>query len=154
KLLAATLLGALVMFMLQASLKKWRRSFNGVHLAPMHVGSRAFTYALGGATGFLMSLTSVGSGVFMLPFLILLFPIAVNRLVGTGIAVAAVISAVAAVGYLFMGALNFGLFLSFLVGSVPGVVLGSRLNYKTPARILKVGLVAVLLVASLALILG
>jgi uncharacterized membrane protein YfcA len=83
--------------------------------------------ALGAVVGFLVSLTSIGSGSLTVPLLYFLIPqLGLRGLVGSDVAFAAILIPVAAAGHLQMGHVDFGLALSLLLGSVPGVIVGSR----------------------------
>ena len=83
--------------------------------------------ALGAVVGFMVSLTSIGSGSLTVPLLYFLVPqLGLRGLVGSDVAFAAILIPVAAAGHLQMGHVDFGLALSLLLGSVPGVIVGSR----------------------------
>jgi len=91
--------------------------------------SRAFTVPLVGfAVGVLVSITSIGSGSLTLPLLFIIMPqVGLRRLIGSDIAFAAILIPVAAAGHWKLGSVNFPLALSLLIGSVPGVLIGSKL---------------------------
>jgi uncharacterized membrane protein YfcA len=83
---------------------------------------------VGFAVGVLVSLTSIGSGSLTLPLLfICMRQLGLRRLVGSDIAFAAILIPVAAAGHWRLGSVNFSLALSLMIGSVPGVLLGSKL---------------------------
>ncbi|HZS89373.1 MAG TPA: sulfite exporter TauE/SafE family protein [Chloroflexota bacterium] len=83
--------------------------------------------ALGAVVGFLVSLTSIGSGSLTVPLLYFLVPqLGLRGLVGSDVAFAAILIPIAAAGHLQMGHIDLGLALSLLLGSVPGVIVGSR----------------------------
>jgi uncharacterized membrane protein YfcA len=90
--------------------------------------------AVGGGVGFLVALTSVGSGSLLMVFLLLLIPLPVAALVGTDILFGLATMALAGSLHLMMGHFDRGLFLRLVVGSLPGVVLGSRLTRHIPER--------------------
>jgi len=84
--------------------------------------------AIGAVVGFLVALTSIGSGSVTLPLLVLVVPaVALRRLIGSEIAFAAFLVPLAAVGHLGFGDANLGMAAALLVGSLPGVWIGSRL---------------------------
>jgi uncharacterized membrane protein YfcA len=90
-------------------------------------GEVARVITLGFVVGFLVSLTSIGSGSLTVPLLYFLVPqLGLRGLVGSDVAFAAIMTPVAAAGHLQMGHVDFGLALSLLLGSVPGVIVGSR----------------------------
>jgi len=82
----------------------------------------------GAIVGFLVSLTSLGAGSITLPALCLILPrMRMQELVGSGIAFAAIIVPIAAAGHFALGSVNVPMSLMLLVGSIPGVIIGSRL---------------------------
>jgi uncharacterized membrane protein YfcA len=106
------------------------------------------TIALGALVGFLVSLTSIGSGSITVPLLYLLLPrLGLQRLVGSDVAFAAVLVLAAALGHLGMGNVNLGLAANLLVGSLPGVFIGSKLCARLPETWLRPTLASVLLLA-------
>jgi len=84
--------------------------------------------ASGAVVGFLVALTSIGSGSVTLPLLVLTLPaIALRRLIGSEIAFAAFLIPIAALGHASLGEVDFSSVLSLLIGSIPGVFIGARL---------------------------
>jgi hypothetical protein len=99
-------------------------------------------------------MTSVGSGSLIIVILLMLYPmLRANDLVGTDLVQAIPLVAAAALGHALFGDLKLDLAAAVLIGSVPGVLLGSRLSSRAPAGVVRVALVAVLL-ASAAKLLG
>jgi uncharacterized membrane protein YfcA len=98
---------------------------------PEFVWTRAKTFVVplvGFAVGILVSITSIGSGSLTLPLIFILLPqFGLRRLIGSDIAFAAILIPVAAAGHWKLGSVNFPLALSLLLGSVPGVLVGSKL---------------------------
>lgn len=90
--------------------------------------------AVGAAVGFLVAMTSIGSGSLLMVFLLLLVPLPFAELVGTDILFGLVTMAVAGSLHLWMGHFSLPLFLRLAVGALPGVVLGSRLTRLIPQR--------------------
>jgi hypothetical protein len=82
----------------------------------------------------MVALTSIGSGSLLMIFLLLLIPLPLARLVGTDILFGLATMALAGTAHLWMGHFNSGLFLKLLAGSIPGVILGSRLTRVIPER--------------------
>jgi len=104
--------------------------------------------ALGALVGFSVSLTSIGSGAMTLPALCALLPaLSLRRLVGSDVAFAAFLLPVAALGAFAIGNVNVPLALNLVLGSVPGVIIGSRLCRALPERFLRPGVAAVLVFA-------
>jgi uncharacterized membrane protein YfcA len=109
--------------------------------------------ALGLVVGFCVSLTSIGSGAVTVPALFLLAPNSeLRRLVGSNIAFAAVLVPIAALGHLALGSVNVTVSATLLVGSLPGVFIGSRLCLHLPDRVLKPAMAGVLVWAGAALL--
>jgi uncharacterized protein len=99
---------------------------------------RIFTILFGAFGGYLVGLTSIGSGSIMAVILLLLYPIAPAVIVGTDIAHATVLSLVTGVAHMTQGNVDFSLAGQLLVGSIPGVVIGSKVAPLLPSRPLKV----------------
>ena len=97
-------------------------SFTG--LDPRRIGW--LTTALGVVLGTLVTLTSVGAGALGMTALLVLYPRSpVARLVGSDIAHAVPLTLIAGLGHWAIGSVDPGLLLSLLLGSIPGIVLGS-----------------------------
>jgi hypothetical protein len=107
--------------------------------------------ALGASIGFVLGVTSAGSGTLIAIGLILGFRLTPRRVVGTDVAHAAVLLWVAAAAHLLSGNVDLGLAGTILVGSIPGVWLGSALAVRLPERGLRPALGVVLLTSGLAL---
>ncbi len=90
--------------------------------------------AAGALVGFLVALTSIGSGSLLMIFLLLLTPYPLGELVGTDLLYGLATMALAGTMHVWMGHFDGGLFLRVLAGSLPGVVLGSRLTRIIPER--------------------
>jgi uncharacterized membrane protein YfcA len=109
--------------------------------------------ALGALVGFLVSLTSIGSGSITVPLLYILMPrLGLRRLVGSDVAFAALLIPVAALGHLQMGNVNVALSANLLLGSLPGVFIGSKLCARLPEIWLRPALAGVLLLAGTRLV--
>ena len=89
---------------------------------------------VGALVGFLVALTSIGSGSLLMIFLLLLTPYPLGELVGTDILYGLATMALAGTMHVSMGHFNFVLFLHVALGSLPGVVVGSRLTRVIPER--------------------
>lgn len=103
---------------------------------------------IGAAVGFLVGLTSVGSGTLIIVGLLFLYPRWQSKeLVGTDVFHAAILVSAASAAQFAAGNVNVGMALSLLVGSIPGVLLGSKLAVGFPERLLRFSLAGVLLVS-------
>jgi hypothetical protein len=98
------------------------------------LGVRLKLALVGAAVGFLVALTSIGSGSLLMVFLLLLTPYPLGELVGTDILYGLATMALAGSLHLHMGHFNSGLFVRIAIGSLPGVVIGSRLTRVIPER--------------------
>ena len=113
---------------------------------------RLAAFALGVGGGFIVGLTSVGSGTFFALVMLLVFPLTAAKIVGTDIFHASLLLWVAGISHLLHGNVDLLAMASLLVGSVPGVLLGSQLTVRLPETALRVGLAATLLVSGLKLL--
>jgi uncharacterized membrane protein YfcA len=107
---------------------------------------------LGLSVGFLLGLTSAGSGTLIAVGLIVGFRLAPRNVVGTDVFHAAILLWVAAIAHLFSGNVDLVLTGTILIGSLPGVWLGTQLSAKLPERGLRPALGVVLLGSGLALL--
>lgn len=112
------------------------------------------TVITGAILGVLVTMTSVGAGALGAAMLFFLYPgLPTVRIVGTDIAHAVPLTAVAGLGHLHMGTVDFVLLGSLLLGSLPGIYLGSRLSPKVPERIMRPILASMLLLIGVKFIL-
>jgi uncharacterized membrane protein YfcA len=101
---------------------------------------------LGIMLGICVTFSSVGAGAFGAAILFMLFPRKETRhIVGTDIAHAVPLTAVAGLGYLFNGLVDYQLLLALILGSLPGIYLGTRLSSHMPEKFLRTILIVVLL---------
>jgi uncharacterized membrane protein YfcA len=122
--------------------------------APFLLGRRehAIALALGASGGFIVGLTSVGSGTFFALVMLLVFPLTAAKIVGTDIFHAAGLLWIAGLSHLLHGNVDLGAMAWLLLGSVPGVLVGSQLTVRLPDRALRVGLATVLLLSGIELL--
>ena len=112
---------------------------------------RRIALVTGAAGGFIVGLTSVGSGTFFGLVMLLVFPLTASKVVGTDIFHAAALLWVAGAGHLVAGNVDLGAMGALLVGSIPGVLLGSQVSVTLPDRALRLGLATTLTLAGLKL---
>jgi uncharacterized membrane protein YfcA len=105
---------------------------------------RIIGLALGASGGFIVGLTSVGSGTFFGLVMLLVFPLTAVKIVGTDIFHAAALLWVAGISHLFHGNVDLHAMGWLLLGSIPGVLLGSQVTVRVPDRALRLGLATVL----------
>ena len=107
---------------------------------------------LGAFVGFVLGITSAGSGSLIAVGLIMLFRLAPRQVVGTDVFHAAILLWAAAIAHVMAGNVDFGLAGTILLGSVPGVWVGSSWSIRTPVAALRTTLGAILIAAGLALL--
>ncbi|MDE2598963.1 MAG: sulfite exporter TauE/SafE family protein [Rhodocyclaceae bacterium] len=104
------------------------------------------TVATGITLGVLVSLSSVGAGALGVTALLFLYPtLPTVKIVGSDIAHAVPLTLVAGIGHWFMGSVDFELLGSLLIGSLPGIYIGSHLAVRIPEKVLRPSLAAILL---------
>jgi uncharacterized membrane protein YfcA len=113
---------------------------------------RAAAVLIGLFGGFVVGLTSVGSGVFFGLTLLVVFPLRAHKVVGTDIFHAAALLYVAGVGHWVAGNVDMGIVGWLLLGSIPGVLIGGRLSLSIPDTLLRFALATVLGLSGLKLI--
>lgn len=96
------------------------------------------TVLLGAILGVLVSLSSVGAGALGMTALLILYPKSpTNRLVGSDIAHAVPLTLIAGTGHWIVGTVDFSLLASLLLGSIPGIVIGSMVSTRVSDRALQ-----------------
>jgi uncharacterized membrane protein YfcA len=112
---------------------------------------RRIAFFLGMGGGFIVGLTSVGSGTFFGLVMLLVFPLTASKVVGTDIFHAAALLWVAGAGHLVAGNVDLRATGWLLIGSIPGVLLGSQVSITLPERALRLSLATTLTLAGLKL---
>ncbi len=121
--------------------------------APGRTRTLALTVLTGAVLGALVTLTSVGAGAIGVTVLLLLYPaLPTTRIVGSDIAHAVPLTLLAGAGHWLLGSIDWSLLLSLLVGSLPGIVVGSLLSAKAPDKLLRNVLAATLAVVGAKLV--
>jgi uncharacterized membrane protein YfcA len=100
--------------------------------------------AIGATTGFVIGITSAGSGTVIAILLIAVYRLSPKKVVGTDIVHAAVLLSAAAIAHWVGGNIDFGLAANILIGSIPGVIVGAGLSSKAPQGFIRVALGLVL----------
>ena len=108
--------------------------------------------AIGATTGFVIGISSAGSGTLIAIMLIAGFRLTPQRVVGTDVTHAAVLLWAAAIAHIISGNVDFGLAGNILVGSIPGVIVGSQLSVRWPQGVLRVALGVVLVAAGVTIL--
>lgn len=99
----------------------------------------------GAATGFVIGLTSVGSGTLIVPILLMLYPDRPARVVGTDLMHAVLLGSVTGLLHARAGNVDWALLPSLLLGSIPGIIAGSYAAPRMPVRGLRVAMSLVLI---------
>ncbi|MBI5919414.1 MAG: sulfite exporter TauE/SafE family protein [Nitrosomonadales bacterium] len=156
-LITSVLSIALILTALSLYFKPWLqqlgRSRDGAifELHAHHLtGATIFT---GAVLGTLVTISSVGAGALGMVVLLFLYPRhATVKLVGTDIAHAVPLTLVAGLGHAAIGTVDFGLLGALLVGSLPGIWLGSHLSARIPEKVLRTVLATMLFIIGLKLL--
>lgn len=141
-MLGVALIGAAGAMLLKQRLRQWVQS-----RGPRPGGERptVATVLTGAVVGALVTLTSVGAGALVAAALFMLYPrMAPARIVGTDIAHAVPLAALAGLGHAGLGTVDYTLLGSLLLGSLPGIALGSLAANRVPERLLRPVLAAML----------
>src|SRR5471032_1461942 len=113
---------------------------------------KVIAVSLGLAGGFIVGLTSVGSGTFFGLVMLLVFPLTAAKIVGTDLFHAAALLWVAGIGHLVAGNVDLSATGWLLLGSIPGVLVGSNLTVRLPDRAIRVALATTLTLSGMKLI--
>lgn len=151
--LLAVLAGAILLTGVATLVRSlWPGSRNEVFQADVHRrGLRPATVVFGFLVGLVLATTSAGSGALIALGLILVYRLTPRRVVGTDVAHAALLLWVAGAGHVATGNVDLPLAGTILLGSLPGVWLGTRLSTRLPEHGLRPLLGVVLLAAGLGL---
>jgi uncharacterized membrane protein YfcA len=125
-----------------------------------HAGARRhwtapLTVLAGFALGVLVTISSVGAGALGMTLLVILYPgVRLVRLVGSDIAHAVPLTLVAGLGHWLLGSVDWLLMASLLLGSVPGIILGSHMSARLPERVLRPILAVILVIVGIRMLSG
>ena len=107
---------------------------------------KPMTILAGVMLGFLVTLSSVGAGALGAAILFFLYPrLPSIKIVGTDLAHAVPLTAVAGLGHLHLGTIDMSMLFSLLIGSLPGIYLGSHIAIRLPEKIIRPALASMLL---------
>jgi uncharacterized protein len=122
------------------------------HTTPLERRHKVAAVTLGASVGFVLGITSAGSGSLIAVGLIMLFRLTPQRVVGTDVFHAAILLWAAALAHVVAGNVDFGLAGTILIGSIPGVWVGAGLAVRLPVGVMRATLACVLVGAGLALL--
>lgn len=149
--LGAVLLVAVAALGLKMYLDRRSRQSGGVDEAL--IVKKLPTLAIGASIGFIVGITSVGSGTLVIVLLLFLYPrLRGSQMVGTDLAQAIPMVGAAAIAHILFGDFKLGLTTSILIGSLPGVLIGATVSSYAPTLFIRGALSAVLLVSGLKLL--
>ena len=118
----------------------------------MHTRHKVAAVGIGAATGFVIGLSSAGSGTLIAIMLISVFRLTPRRVVGTDIVHAGILLWAAGIAHMVSGNVDFPLAANILLGSVPGVIVGSYMSVKWPQGLLRTALGLVLIAAGITIL--
>jgi uncharacterized protein len=147
----ATALIIVALIVLARSLFSMRATDNERESFVLERWHKIAAVAIGATTGFVIGLTSAGSGTLIAVFLIVLYRMVPQKVVGTDVFHAAILLWAAGIAHLVAGNVDFGLVGTILIGSIPGIWVGSHLTQRLPTGLLRVALGLVLMASALAL---
>ena len=113
---------------------------------------KLIAFVTGAVFGFIVGLTSVGSGTYFGLVMVMVYPLTMPRIVGTDIFHAAALLWVAGVGHLIIGDVDLHATAWLLLGSVPGILISSRYTVKVPDMTIRGGLAGILIITGLKLL--
>ncbi len=153
-LLNVLLGGALFVTSIAVFFRPWILSWAGHHIEAMEDRrTTQWTVFLGVMLGVLVSITSVGAGALGTTALLILYPkLPVARIAGSDIAHAVPLTLIAGIGHWLMGSVDLALMVALLVGSIPGVIVGSLLATRSSDSVLRPILAITLLLSSVKLL--
>ena len=146
---SALLLVGLLMLLRTMAISAQAREREHLYMETRH---KVAAVALGLSVGFVLGVTSAGSGTLIAVGLIVGFRLSPHLVVGTDVVHAAILLWVASIAHLASGNVDLGLMVNILVGSIPGVWIGANLSTKLPAEVLRPALAIVLIASGLALL--
>lgn len=149
--LGVALLLTAVALILKQKIQAFALSHHSDHWRTRWIGP--VTVATGVLLGILVSLSSVGAGAIGVAVLFFLYPqLPSIRIVGSDLAHAVPLTLVAGIGHWMMGSVDWSLLGSLLIGSLPGIYLGSHLAARMPERLLRPVLASMLVLIGVKLL--
>jgi len=118
----------------------------------MTTREKVYAALVGLFVGFVLGVTSAGSGTLIAVGMILVFRLTPQRVVGTDVIHAAVLLWAASLAHVVAGNVDYGLMGTILIGSLPGVWIGSHLSFRVPTGTLRLGLAIVMIGSGLGLL--
>ena len=111
------------------------------------------TILLGATAGFIVGITSVGSGSIVIVVLLMIYPgLKASSLVGTDLTQAIPLVGAAAVGHVLFGSFSAPITVSLLLGAIPGAFIGAQISSRAPGGVIRRALAVLLLASGLRLL--
>jgi len=111
------------------------------------------TIVLGAVAGFIVGITSVGSGSIIIVTLLLIYPgLKASSLVGTDLTQAIPLVGAAALGHVLFGKFDAAITVSLLLGAIPGAFIGAQISSRAPGGVIRRALAVLLLASGLRLL--
>ena len=148
--IGVALIGGGVGFLAKSFVKRGVQPSEGPFI--MSRRDKLIALGTGAVFGFIVGLTSVGSGTYFGLMMVLVYPLTMPRIVGTDIFHAAAVLWVAGVGHLVIGDVDLHATAWLLLGSVPGILISSRYTVKVPDMTIRGGLAGILIISGLKLL--
>jgi uncharacterized membrane protein YfcA len=147
---------ALLLTSLSVFFRPWILSWTGDHIHALETDRlRRWTIFLGAILGVLVSVTSVGAGALGTTALLILYPrLPVARIAASDIAHAVPLTLIAGIGHWLMGSVDFTLMVALLIGSIPGIIVGSLLSGRSSDALLRPILAATLLIVAVRMLIA
>lgn len=134
--IGGALLLTVVALLLQTRVQRWMNAHPGMHLHGVRLD--VATVLAGVLLGTLVTISSIGAGALGAMLLILLRPqLTPAQIAGTDIAYAVPLTAIAALGHWWLGSIDGGLLATLLLGSLPGIAIGSLAVRAVPPVVLR-----------------
>jgi uncharacterized protein len=150
RLITITLGVALVLSAAAVLARPLLRRMVHFHAGERRPSTAPLTVITGCVLGVLVTISSVGAGALGMTLLVILYPgVRLVRLVGSDVAHAVPLTLIAGMGHLLLGAIDWLLLLSLLIGSVPGITVGSHMSARLPERVLRPILATILVVVGI-----
>ena len=140
-----------IAMLVKSILDRRNPQFNRWQQMPI-VQKRSMIIVLGAILGFLVGLTSIGSGSLFAIALMHFFTLSGKEVVGTDIAHAFFLTSAAGLAHMSFGTVDFLTVVQLLLGSVPGVLAGSMLSCKVPTIWLKCVISVVIIISGIKII--
>ena len=151
--LSVAMLATAVVLLLKDQIKKLGRRQDGSMYELHHRYLPAATITTGVMVGTLVTISSIGAGVLGTVALLFLYPrMPAVKVVGTDIVHAVPLTALAGMGHMALGKVDLVLLGGLLLGSLPGIYLGSHLSAKVPEKVLRPLLATLLLVIGMKMV--